>query len=58
MQIQQSLNPNDTVAFLSDQLFNTFPTTRSHNDKALLLAQLFARIFDQFGLAVKDNQIL
>lgn len=57
LQIEQCLNYNAQNCFISNEFFNQFPTTRYHKDKGLLLAELFAKIFDIQGLAVRDNHI-
>ena len=57
LQMEQSLNYNTQSCFISNEFYNKFPTTRCHQDKGLLLAELFAKIFDIQGLAVRDDHV-
>lgn len=51
------IDEQNNISFISKEFFNNFPTVRSHNDKALLLSELFAKVFAKQGLAVRNNHV-
>lgn len=58
--IENSLNQNfkeHDNCFKSNEFYNIFPTTRYYPDKALLLAELFNKVFAKQGLAVRQNNV-
>ena len=43
--------------FVTQECYSWVPTTRFHKNKAVLLAELYTKLFKQRGLAVKDQYV-
>ena len=55
--ISKTINLQNDCAFISYELYNTFPTTKKFQDQGLLLASIFSKVFAIKGLAVKDGNV-